>query len=158
MGTEQADMHLTATADYALRAVLEIAAADPKHITSKQISKAQSIPLKFIENILGTLKRAGVVNAQRGVDGGYWLAKPASRITVADVIRAVEGPLANVRGTRPEQVRYSGPARPLKDVWIAVRANLRSVLEEVTLEDVIAERLPPAVTRLTRRSEAWLSH
>ena len=151
-------MHLTASADYALRAVLEIADVDPELTTVERISKAQGIPLKFIENILGTLKRAGIVNARRGVDGGYWLAKPANRISLADVIRAVEGPLANVRGTRPEQVRYSGPARPLKDVWIAVRANLRSVLEEVTVADVIRAKLPPAVTKLTRRSEAWQSH
>lgn len=151
-------MHLTASADYALRAVVEIAAADPELTTAQRIAKSQRIPLKFIENILGTLKRAGIINARRGVDGGYWLAKPANRITLAEVIRAVEGPLANVRGTRPEQVKYSGAAQPLKDVWIAVRANLRSVLEEVTVADVVNSKLPPAVTRLTRRSEAWLSH
>ncbi|MBV8339970.1 MAG: Rrf2 family transcriptional regulator [Candidatus Eremiobacteraeota bacterium] len=151
-------MHLTASADYALRAVLEIAAADPELTTAERISKAQGIPLKFIENILGTLKRAGIVNARRGVDGGYWLAKPATRIALADVIRAIEGPLANVRGTRPEQLRYSGPARPLKDVWIAVRANLRSVLEEVTVADVLRAKLPPVVSKLTCRSEAWQPH
>ncbi len=155
---ETACMHLTATADYALRAVVEIAAAEPDHTTAERISKAQGIPLKFIENILGTLKRAGIVNARRGVDGGYWLAKPAGHITLADVIRAVEGPLANVRGTRPEQVRYSGAARPLKDVWIAVRVNLRSVLEKVTLQDIVDAKLPAPVMKLTRRSEAWLSH
>jgi len=151
-------MHLTATADYAIRAAIEIAAASPKHITAEKIAKEQRIPLKFIENILATLKRSGIVNARRGVDGGYWLAKPASHITLAEVIRVVEGPLANVRGTRPEQVKYIGVARPLREVWIAVRANLRDVLEAVTLEHVVSGKLPPTVARLTRRSEAWLSH
>ncbi len=151
-------MHLTATADYALRAVVEIAAADPDHVTAERIAKTQSIPFKFVETILGTLKRAGIVNARRGVEGGYWLAKPADQITLADIIRAVEGPLANVRGTRPEQVKYSGSARPLRDVWIALRVNLRGVLEAVTLEHVVSGKLPASVLRLTRRSQAWLSH
>lgn len=151
-------MHLTATADYALRAVVEIAAADPEHITAEHIADAQGVPFKFIETILATLKRAGIVNARRGVEGGYWLAKPANRITLADIIRAVEGPLANVRGTRPEHVKYNGAARPLREVWIALRVNLRTVLEKVTLEHVIKGKLPPAVTKLTRRSDAWLSH
>ena len=151
-------MHLTATADYALRAAVEIAAADPDHVTAETIADTQDIPLKFIENILATLKRAGIVNARRGVEGGYWLAKPADQITLAEVIRAVEGPLANVRGTRPEHVRYSGTARPLRDVWIALRVNLRDVLEEVTLEHVVQGKLPSSVIKLTRRSDAWLSH
>jgi len=151
-------MHLTATADYALRAVIEIAEAHPQHITAEQISETQDIPLKFIENILATLKRAGVVNARRGVEGGYWLARPAGKITLADIIRAVEGPLANVRGTRPEQVRYHGAARPLREVWIALRVNLRSVLEAVTVEHIVTGKLPAPVSRLTRRREAWLSH
>jgi Rrf2 family protein len=151
-------MHLTATADYALRAVVEIAAADPDHVTAERIAKAQAIPFKFVETILGTLKRAGIVNARRGVEGGYWLAKPAHRITLADIIRAVEGPLANVRGTRPEQVKYNGSARPLRDVWIALRVSLRGVLEAVTLEHVVSGKLPASVLRLTRQSQAWLSH
>jgi len=151
-------MHLTATADYALRAVLEIAAASPDKTTAEQVARVQKIPHKFVENILGTLKRAGIVSARRGIEGGYWLAKPASEITLADVIRAVEGPLANVRGVRPEQVRYTGAARPLKDVWIAVRVNLRSVLERVTLADVLKGKLPAPVTQLTRRSDAWQPH
>jgi Rrf2 family protein len=151
-------MHLTATADYALRAVIEIAQAHPKHITAEHIAKEQDIPLKFIENILATLKRAGVVSARRGVEGGYWLARPATKITLADIIRAVEGPLANVRGTRPEQVKYHGAARPLRDVWIALRVNLRSVLEAVTVDHVVTGKLPAPVSRLTRHREAWLSH
>jgi Rrf2 family protein len=151
-------MHLTATADYALRAVIEIAESHPKQITAEHISKSQDIPLKFIENILATLKRAGVVNARRGVEGGYWLARPASKITLADIIRAVEGPLANVRGTRPEHVKYHGAARPLRDVWIALRVNLRGVLEAVTVEHIVTGKLPSTVSRLTRRREAWHSH
>jgi Rrf2 family protein len=151
-------MHLTATADYALRAVIEIAEAHPKHITAQQISETQDIPLKFIENILATLKRAGVVSAKRGVEGGYWLARPASKITLADIIRAVEGPLANVRGTRPEHVKYHGAARPLRDVWIALRVNLRGVLEAVTIEHIVTGKLPAVISRLNRGREAWLSH
>jgi len=151
-------MHLTATADYALRAVIEIADAHPKHVTAQQISKTQDIPLKFIENILATLKRAGVVSAKRGVEGGYWLARPASKITLADVIRAVEGPLANVRGTRPEHVKYHGAARPLREVWVALRVNLRGVLEAVTIEHIVTGKLPTVISRLTCRREAWLSH
>jgi len=151
-------MHLTATADYALRALAEIAAVDPERMTAERIAELQDIPLKYIETILATLKRAGIVNAKRGVDGGFWLAKPAQRITLAEVIRAVEGPLANVRGTRPEQVKYNGAARPLRDVWIAVRINLRTVLEAVTLAHIVQGKLPGSVTRLTKRSDAWLSH
>jgi len=151
-------MHLTATADYALRAVIEIAEAHPKHITAQQISETQDIPLKFIENILATLKHAGVVSAKRGVEGGYWLARPASKITLADIIRAVEGPLANVRGTRPEHVKYHGAARPLRDVWVALRVNLRGVLEAVTIEHIVTGKLPAVISRLNRRREAWLSH
>jgi len=151
-------VHLTATADYALRALAEIAAIEPEHMTAEHIAERQDIPLKYIETILSTLKRAGIVNAKRGVDGGFWLAKPASRITLAEIIRAVEGPLANVRGTRPEHVKYSGAARPLRDVWIAVRINLRTVLEAVTLAHLVKGKLPPAVTKLTKRTDAWQPH
>jgi len=151
-------MHLTATADYALRALAEVAAVAPNHMTAQRISKRQDIPLKYIETILATLKRAGIVNAKRGVDGGFWLAKPAADITLADIIRAVEGPLANVRGTRPEHVKYNGAARPLRDVWIAVRINLRTVLEAVTLAHLVDGKLPLSVTKLTKRSDAWEPH
>jgi Rrf2 family protein len=151
-------MHLTARADYALRASAEIAAANPKPMTAERIAQSQNIPLKFIENILSTLKHAGIVRSQRGVDGGYWLARPADEITLAQVIRAVEGPLANVRGERPESTQYRGPARPLREVWVAVRASLRTVLEEVTLGDLVKGKLPAAVTRLTRDKEAWIAH
>jgi Rrf2 family protein len=151
-------MHLTARADYALRATAEIAAAANGPMKAERIAQAQNIPLKFIENILSTLKHAGIVRSQRGVDGGYWLARPANEITLAEVIRAVEGPLANVRGERPESTQYRGPAKPLREVWVAVRASLRTVLEEVTLDDLVKGKLPASVSRLTRDKEAWVGH
>jgi Rrf2 family protein len=151
-------MHLTARADYALRATAEIAAAGAGPIKAERIAQSQNIPLKFIENILATLKHAGIVRSQRGVDGGYWLARPAEQITLAEVIRAVEGPLANVRGERPESTQYRGPAKPLREVWVAVRASLRTVLEVVTLADLVKGKLPPVVARLTHDKEAWVGH
>ena len=123
-----------------------------------RIAQAQRIPLKFLENILLDLKHAGLVQSQRGADGGYWLAKEPDRIVLAEVIRAVEGPIANVRGERPEQVEYPGVAEPLRDVWIAVRGNLRAVLETVTLADVAAGRLPDEVSRIAADPEAWQPH
>src|SRR5438045_7790219 len=122
-------MRVSAKADYALRAVIEVAGAADGPVKGERIAQAQEIPLKFLENILGDLKHAGLVRSQRGAEGGYWLARPADEITLAEVIRAVEGPLANVRGIRPDELEYAGAAERLKDGWIAVRANLRSVLE-----------------------------
>jgi len=151
-------VHLTARADYALRATAEIAAAADGPTKAERIAQAQNIPLKFIENILSTLKHAGIVRSQRGVDGGYWLARPADEITLAEVIRAVEGPLANIRGERPEATQYRGPAKPLREVWVAVRASLRTVLEGVTLADLVSGKLPISVSRLTREKEAWVGH
>src|SRR5947208_12266891 len=121
-------MRVSAKADYALRAVIELAViGSDVPVKGERIAQAQEIPLKFLENILGELRQAGLVRSQRGVEGGYWLAKPADEITLAEVIRAVEGPIANVRGVRPDAVEYLGTAAALKDVWIAVRASLRSV-------------------------------
>ncbi len=111
-----------------------------------------------MENILHDLKRAGLVRTQRGASGGYWLALPADEISVADVIREVEGPLANVRGEWPEAVEYVGAAQHLQEVWIAVRANLRAVLESVTLADIVEDNLPDHITKLTRSPEAWIHH
>ena len=122
------------------------------------IARAQAIPLKFLENILLDLKHAGLVQSQRGSEGGYWLAKAPEQIVLADVIRAVEGPIANVRGERPEQVEYAGAAEPLRDVWVAVRANLRAVLETVTLADLAAGKLPGEVADIAADPEAWLPH
>jgi Rrf2 family protein len=151
-------MRVSAKVDYAVRAGAELAAAADGPVKGERIAQAQTIPLKFLENILLDLKHAGLVQSQRGADGGYWLARPAEAISIADVIRAVEGPIANVRGLRPEQVEYGGAAEQLRDVWIAVRANLRAVLEKVTLADVAAGRLPGDVARIAADPEAWLPH
>jgi Rrf2 family protein len=152
-------MRVSAKVDYAVRAGAELAAAEGQGpVKGDLIARAQGIPLKFLENILLDLKHAGIVQSQRGAEGGYWLAKAADDVSVADVIRAVEGPIANVRGLRPEQVVYSGAAEPLRDAWVAVRANLRSVLENVTLADLAAGRLPEEVARIAADPEAWLPH
>jgi Rrf2 family protein len=156
---KNACVRVSAKADYALRACVELAAAEGTgHIKGERIAQAQEIPLKFLENILGDLRQAGLVRSQRGVEGGYWLARPAADITLAEVIRAVEGPLANVRGVRPDALEYHGSSEPLRDVWIAVRASLRSVLEEVTLADVAGGELPAAVRELVADPEAWAPH
>jgi Rrf2 family protein len=152
-------VRISAKVDYALRAVVELAAAgSDQPVKGERIAQAQEIPLKFLENILSELRHAGIVRSQRGVDGGYWLARPAAEISVADVIRAVEGPLANVRGLRPEQLEYGGSAGPLREVWIALRASLRSVLEVVSLADVASGDLPAGIVEMTRDPEAWEPH
>jgi Rrf2 family protein len=152
-------MRVSAKADYALRAVIELAViGGDVPVKGERIAQAQKIPLKFLENILGDLRHAGVVRSQRGVEGGYWLARPADEITVADVIRAVEGPIANVRGVGPEQVEYAGSAERLREVWIAVRANLRAVLERVTIADLARGELPMVVEALASEPDAWQAH
>jgi Rrf2 family protein len=151
-------MRVSAKADYAIRALAEIATCHPRPVKADRVSQLQSIPTKFLENILVELKHAGIVQSQRGAEGGYWLAREPAEVALADVIRAIDGPLANVRGVRPEHVEYSGAARHLQDVWIAVRANLRAVLEEVTIADLVDGKLPEAVIELTRDEDAWVSH
>jgi Rrf2 family protein len=151
-------VRVSAKVDYALRAALELAAAGGGPTKGEQIAQAQDIPLKFLENILLELRHGGLVQSQRGSEGGYWLARPPEEIKLADVIRAVEGPLANVRGSRPETVEYEGPAARLQDVWIAMRANLRAVLEELTLADVASGELPPEIAAIAANPEAWESH
>ena len=152
-------MRVSAKVDYAVRAAIELAAAEPGHpIKGERIAQAQGVPLKFLENILAELRHAGLVRSQRGVEGGYWLARPAEEISVADVIRAVEGPIANVRGLGPHEVEYEGSAERLRDVWIAVRASLRSVLEGVTLADLARGELTAAVEAMTTDPEAWQPH
>jgi Rrf2 family protein len=148
-------MRVSAKVDYALRAAGELAAAGGDPLKREAIGAAQDIPVPFLEQILLALKRAGIVRTRRGPEGGYWLARPAGEITLAEVIRAVEGPLANVQGERPEDVAYHGSAAALQDVWIAVRANLRAVLDEVTLADLAGGDLPPGVAALTRDPAAW---
>ena len=149
------DMRLSARADYALRAAVELAAADGGHITAEQLARAQHIPGKFLEAILTQLRRAGLVRSQRGPEGGFWLAKPASDIALADIIRAIDGQLVGVRGERPENIGYIGVAEPLQSVWIALRANERAILEEVTLEHIATGRLPERIVELTDDPRAW---
>jgi Rrf2 family protein len=151
-------MRISAKADYAVRAVVELAAAtDERPVKAERIATAQGIPLNFLENILGELRHAGIVRSHRGAEGGFRLAKAAELISIADVIRAVEGPLASVRGGPPEDSEYSGAAEALLRVWIAVRANLRKVVENVTVADVASGRLPKTVDRLAEDPEAWVT-
>lgn len=155
---DNAPMRVSAKADYAIRASAELAATDTAvPLKAERISDAQDIPIKFLETILLELKHAGIVRSQRGPDGGYALARPADEIALADVIRAVDGPLANVRGDRPENTAYAGVAEPLTTVWIAVRAALREILEDTTLADLVAGQLPERVRTLAADPEAWLS-
>ena len=130
-------MRVSAKVDYALRALAELAVAPPGPVKGERLANAQSIPLKFLENILLELRRSEIVGSQRGAEGGYWLAKPPDEISLADVIRAVEGPIATVRGLRPEEVEYTGAAVGLRDVWIELRRNMRAVLEETSLADLV---------------------
>ena len=149
-------MHISAKADYAVRALLALAAQpDGQTMTGEAIARTQNLPTKFLENILVDLRRGGFVHSQRGHDGGYRLARPAQEITPAEVIRVLDGPLAEVRGLRPEATDYTGPAAGLQDVWIAARASLRKVLDEVTLADIVGGKLPRHIKALTADPEAW---
>jgi Rrf2 family protein len=150
-------MRVSAKVDYAVRAAIELAAAGDAVVKGEAISQAQGIPLNFLENILSELRNARIVSSRRGPEGGYRLARPAAEVTVADVIRAVEGPLASVRSDPPESLEYTGSAEALKQVWIAVRANLRAVLETVTLADLVGRELPASVAELARDPEAWVT-
>jgi Rrf2 family protein len=153
-------MRISAKADYAVRAAAELAAAEPqgRPVKGEQLAAAQAIPQKFLENILADLRNAGLVQTRRGADGGYALTRPASEISLAEVLRAVEGPLAAVQGTRPEGLHYQGAAARLPEVWVALRANLRAVLERVTLADLAAGALPQSVATLTTTADAWQPH
>ncbi|HVW88486.1 MAG TPA: Rrf2 family transcriptional regulator [Gaiellaceae bacterium] len=152
-------MRVSAKADYAIRAAVELAAAGGEEpVKGDRIAQAQEIPQNFLENILADLRNAGIVASRRGADGGYWLARAADEVSLADVIRAVDGPLANVRGIRSEQVAYQGSAEPLRDVWVAVRASLRNVLEHVSLADLARGDLPENVRELAADPEAWTPH
>jgi Rrf2 family protein len=143
-----AAVKVSAKSDYAVRALLELAVAGEGPVKGERLAQSQEIPLKFLENILIDLRHAGIVRSQRGADGGYWLARPAAEISVADVIRAVEGPLATVRDVSPATLDYDGPTESLRTVWIAVRGSLRHVLEDVTLQDVMSGRLPRHVVAI----------
>ncbi len=152
-------MRLNARVDYAVRAVVELAAiggrAD-RPVTAERLATGQDIPPKFLESILLQLRRAGIVHSQRGPEGGYWLAKPADDISLAEVIRVIDGPLANVRGQRPEALGYTGTAAALQEVWIALRASEREILELVTVAHVAKGQLPKRVRTLAADPDAWV--
>ncbi len=147
-------MRLSARVDYALRAMSELAAANAPR-TVEQLSEAQRLPSKYLEAILGELRRTGLLRSQRGPDGGYRLARPAEAISIADVIRALDGELANVRGSRPENLAYVGAAAALQEVWIALRASERAILEGVTLANVVSGEMPKPVAALVANPSAW---
>jgi Rrf2 family protein len=148
-------VRVSARADYAIRALIELAAAGDEPVRADAIARAQGIPSKFLENLLVDLRRARLVTSQRGVRGGYRLARPAATVTLADVIRAIDGPLAGVRDAAPEDVSYAGAASSLREVWVALRASMRAVLEATTIADVSGGRLPASVRRLLKDPEAW---
>jgi len=147
-------MHISAKADYGVRALCALAAEESSR-TTEELADAQGLPARFLGAILGDLRRNGIVASQRGAEGGYRLARPANEISVADVIRALDGPLAEVRGLRPEAASYLGAAERLQDVWVAVRASLRTVLEQVTIADIVKGALPRHVAKLTADPDAW---
>jgi Rrf2 family protein len=150
-------MRVSAKADYAVRAMVELAASggsEAQPAKGELLSAAQQIPPRFLENILGELRVHGLVHSRRGTDGGYWLGRDADEITLAEIIRAVEGPLATVRGEGAEDIEYRGASKPLERVWLALRANIRQVLETVTLAAVVADELPEPVLGLAEHPEA----
>jgi Rrf2 family protein len=152
------NVRINAKSDYAIRALLELAAEDGTMLTCDYIAQQQGIPNKFLGTILTDLRHAGLITSHRGAEGGYLLARPARTITVADVIRVIDGPLASVHGERPQDVEYEGNAAILQPLWIAVRASLRGVLENVTIAHLAEGQLPRKVARLTENDEAWKDH
>jgi Rrf2 family protein len=151
-------MRISAKADYAVRAAVELAALDGDDtLTTEQIAERQEIPPLFLQKILHEMRRAKIVTSLRGREGGHRLARPAKQISVADVLRVIDGPLANVRGEAPEDIRYQGAAEPLQHVWIALRTNMREVLEKVTLADIAGSRLPRKVETLASNPESWVT-
>ena len=151
-------VYISAKVDYAVRALCTLADADGRPVTAEALAKSQNLPAKFLESILNDMRRAGLLLSQRGAEGGYRLSRQAGSITVAEVIRPLDGPLAEVRGLRPEATEYEGSAEHLQDVWVAVRASLRAVLELVTIADIVSGELPRSVHKLTTDPDAWLSH
>lgn len=151
-------MRVSARADYALRAAAELATAtDGELVKREALAERQDIPLEFLESVLLDLKHAGIVQSHRGAAGGFRLARPPEEISLADVIRAVDGPMADVRGDRPEQTEYAGAATQLQHIWIAIRASLREILEGTSLRDLVAGDFSPEIERLTGAADAWVS-
>jgi Rrf2 family protein len=152
-------MRVSAKADYAVRAMIELAssgAAETSPAKGEGLAAAQKIPMRFLENILGELRVHGLVQSRRGSDGGYWLAREPDDVTLAEIIRAVEGPLATVRGEGPDEIEYRGASQPLREVWLALRVNIRQVLESVTLADVVDGSLPEPIGTLAQHPDATL--
>ncbi|MFJ5259555.1 RrF2 family transcriptional regulator [Streptomyces sp. NPDC088387] len=152
-------MRISARADYAVRAVLELAvrAGGDDPVKAEAIAAEQDIPHKFLEGILGDLRRGGIVESRRGGGGGYRLARDPAKITLADVIRTVDGPIVSVRGERPTGLTYTGTAEPLLPVWIALRANVRKILEGVTMADIAGDELPEEVRGLAADPASWVN-
>jgi Rrf2 family protein len=150
-------VEISARAEYAVRALAELAHAGGGPLTVADVASAQDIPTRFLQNILLGLRQRSLVLSQRGAEGGYRLARPAAAISLADILRAVDGPLAAVRGERPESVRYDGSAVALADVWLALRLSMRHVLEEVSLADLVHGPLPDHVADLVDNPAAWIS-
>jgi Rrf2 family protein len=150
-------VRVSAKADYAVRAAVELAGAGDQSLTAEVIASLQDIPMPFLQKILHELRVGRLITSQRGPDGGHRLARPAKEISVADILRAVEGPLAAVRGEAPEALHYRGAAQPVQLVWIALRTNMRDVLEGVTLADLAAARLPRRISALADKPESWIT-
>lgn len=156
VGGHTGGMDISARADYAVRAMLTLAATEGRSpVSVVRLAEVQDLPRKFLEAILGDLRRAELVTSRMGAAGGYVLARPAAQICVGDVIRAVDGPLAEVRGERPQATSYDGAAENLRTLWVAVRASVRSVLDETTLADVVAGEFPQGVRRALELPGAW---
>jgi Rrf2 family protein len=148
-------MQISARVDYALRALVTLASADPEPRTAEELANEQGLPVRFLRTILDDLRRSRMVTSQRGTEGGYRLARPASAITIGEVLRRLDGPLAEVRGMRPESAGYEGSASHLQQVWVAVRACIRDVLDEVTVAEVADGSLTPRINELIGRPDAW---
>jgi len=152
-------MRVSAKSDYALRALIEMSGrVGGPAVSAEELGKLQDIPRNFLQAILADLRRAGVVLSQRGQSGGWRLARPASEVSVADVIRAVDGPLVSVYGLRPESVEYNERAEPLQQVWIAARRSLRDVFEHVSIQQLADQELPDCVSLRTADEDAWNPH
>lgn len=150
-------MHVPAKVDYAIRAMLELAEAYPIRLSREELARRQKLPTRYLEAILRELSNSGLVAGHRGVAGGYELSRPANEITIADVSRAVDGPLALVGHLRPDQVTYAGTAQHLGELWVGLRAAIRSVMEHVTLADLLDGTLPPSIRLMVEDADAWLA-
>lgn len=147
-------MRVSAKADYAVRAAVELAAGyESGPIKGEVVADSQDIPVRFLENILGDLRHHGLIASRRGAEGGYWLSRPPDEITVGEVMRAAEGPLASVRGERPDELDYRGSAAPLREVWVALRNNVWGIVDNVTLADVIADNIPTGVKEVGKKPD-----